>query len=108
MLFQNYVRSFLKPLSFYLFHPLNAWKKESDFVTKQGLTILCKFENQIERESACEKESILVSLRNLLTYPFIGEKIENDAIKLYGWHFDIVNGDLKGFNPETKFFDSVG
>jgi len=61
-----------------------------------------------EKEAACEEEIILVSLRNLLTYPFVNEKIQDDSLKIYGWHFDIEGGELKGFNPETKYFESIG
>ena len=61
-----------------------------------------------EQLHACEQESILVSLKNLLTYPFIVERIENGDIDIYGWHFDIETGTLMAFDPETKFFDPIG
>jgi carbonic anhydrase len=62
---------------------------------------------QEEKESACEKESVVLSLNNLLTYPFIQEKVEDDSLKIFGWHFDIRTGELLGFDPDTKFFDPI-
>jgi carbonic anhydrase len=62
----------------------------------------------LEREGACEKESILVSIKNLLTFPFVLQKIEDGTLKIYGWHFNIESGQLQGFNPVTKFFDPIG
>jgi carbonic anhydrase len=56
---------------------------------------------------ACEFEGILVSMRNLLEYPSIKERVEKDALQLYGWHFDIDQGLLRGFNPETKQFEEI-
>ena len=67
-----------------------------------------KDKTQEEKEHACEQESILVSLRNLITYPFIEERLNDDSLKLYGWHFDIEKGSLFGFDPETKFFEPIG
>ena len=60
-----------------------------------------------EQESACEHETILVSLKNLLTYPFVEERIKNNQLKIYGWHFNIESGELMAFDPETKFFELV-
>lgn len=64
--------------------------------------------SSLEKECACEKEAILVSVKNLLTFPFILERIEDETLKIYGWHFNIENGQLEGFNPVTKFFDPIG
>ncbi len=61
-----------------------------------------------EQESACQMETILVSLRNLITYPFIAERIKQNKIKIYGWHFDVLTGELQAFNPETRFFETIG
>ena len=62
---------------------------------------------QEEKEHACQQETVLLSLNNLLTYDFIKERVEEESLKLYGWHFDIVKGELLGFDPETKFFDPI-
>lgn len=61
-----------------------------------------------EQEKACEQESVLVSLKNLLTYPWIKDRIENDSLYVYGWHFDIVAGDLLCFNPASQQFEALG
>lgn len=58
--------------------------------------------------SSCEFESILVSMKNLLAYPSVKKRVESDKLKLYGWHFDIEKGVLKGFDPETQFFEPIG
>lgn len=61
-----------------------------------------------ERCQACEQETILVSLRNLLSYPFVEERLENNQLKLYGWYFNIEEGELWGFNPESRYFELMG
>jgi carbonic anhydrase len=61
-----------------------------------------------EQERACEQEILLVSLRNLLGYPWIMERIEKNQLALYAWYFNIRNGELHSFNPNTGFFEVVG
>jgi carbonic anhydrase len=60
-----------------------------------------------EQEAACEQESILISLRNLISYPAIEERINADNIGIFGWHFELESGILRSFNPETKQFESL-
>lgn len=60
-----------------------------------------------EQQSACEHESIIISLRNLMSYPYIVERMQADKINIYGWHFDIETGDIMAFDPDTGFFESI-
>jgi carbonic anhydrase len=45
-----------------------------------------------EQCSLCEKESVNVSLSNLLTYPFVRDGLVKKTLSLKGGHFDFVNG----------------
>jgi carbonic anhydrase len=54
-----------------------------------------------------EQTSILVSLNNLTTYPWVSDAINAGTLKLHGWYFDIPNGRLLNYNPKTKAFDDV-
>ncbi len=60
-----------------------------------------------EQESACEQESILVSIKNLLSYPWVENRLAQDKLKIYGMHFNIENGELLSFDPQTRYFESV-
>ncbi len=53
---------------------------------------------------ACEQAAILVSLDNLLSFPWIRERIDNNTLELHGWHFDIDSGDLLAYSAETATF----
>lgn len=64
--------------------------------------------SQDEQERACEQEILLVSLRNLLGYPWIIEKVEKKELALYAWHFNIHTGELLSFNPGTGIFETIG
>jgi len=52
----------------------------------------------------CEQESILVSLQNLTTFPWIREPVEQGSLTLHGWYFDIEHGELLGYNTGTQQF----
>ncbi len=47
-----------------------------------------------ERCNACEKEAIRVSLRNLLSFPWIKSRVESGTLTLTGLHFNVETGSL--------------
>jgi carbonic anhydrase len=61
-----------------------------------------------ERLRAFEQEGVLVSLRNLETFPFVREAVTAGELTLHGAWMDIAEGVLHLFNPATRSFDPVG
>ena len=51
-----------------------------------------------------EKEAVLVSLENLMTFPFIREAVENDMLALHGLWTEIGDGELEYFDTKTSSF----
>ncbi len=51
-----------------------------------------------------ERASILVSLDNLLSYPWLRERVTAGQLTLTGWYFDINDGALHGFDLATRQF----
>ncbi len=47
------------------------------------------------RCSLCERESIRVSLANLLTFPWIKSRVDANTLTLAGWHFNVQTGELE-------------
>ncbi len=60
-----------------------------------------------EKEISHVQETVLVSLKNLLSYPNIGKKIDSNKVKLYGWMVNLRDGQLMAFNPQTRMFDTI-
>jgi carbonic anhydrase len=58
-----------------------------------------------QQDKACEHASILVSLENLLTFPWIRERVEADTLDLHGWYFDIESGNLYSYQPASGKFE---
>lgn len=56
---------------------------------------------------ACEQYAIQLSLENLMTFPWIRDRVNADTLTLHGWYFDFEIGELLGFSPETGKFSPL-
>ncbi|MSS27298.1 carbonic anhydrase [Desulfovibrio sp. PG-178-WT-4] len=56
---------------------------------------------------ACEQVSLLVSLRNLLSYPWIAQKVGRQELALHAWYFDLEQGELLGYFPASGGFEPL-
>ena len=60
-----------------------------------------------EQARALEKRSILVSLENLMTFPFVSDRVASGDLSLHGlWH-NIGEGGLEAYDPATNAFVQV-
>ncbi len=59
------------------------------------------------RKRALEKASVVISLGNLMTFPFVKEAVENDMLTLHGLWNEIGEGGLEGYDPTTGGFIAV-
>lgn len=57
-----------------------------------------------ERIHALEREAVMVSLRNLMTFPFVRERVEDGRLQLHGLWKDIRNGALEVYDPAAGGF----
>lgn len=57
-----------------------------------------------EQHSACEQASILQSLDNLLTYPWLKRRVDEGKLVLHGWYFDIDGGALMAYSACQQRF----
>ena len=99
------------------YHACNGTKKElyEDTVfIKKWLEILKSAYDTIDKSleendqvRELEKRSIIVSLQNLMGFPFVAEAIKEDRLTLHGvWH-DIASGRLMAFDSELDQFTNV-
>ncbi|MCV2894917.1 carbonic anhydrase [Lentibacter sp. XHP0401] len=62
---------------------------------------------EAEQPDALEKEAVLVSLSNLMTFPFIADDVKSGKLTLHGlWH-DIADGAVEQYHPETGSFTAI-
>ena len=56
---------------------------------------------------AVEQASVVNSVANLMTFPWIAERVAAGKLVLHAWWFNLTEGQLYAFNPETATFDPV-
>ncbi len=60
-----------------------------------------------EQVKFCEFESIKSSLKNLMTFPFVKEAVENNKLSVHGWYFDIATGDLLEYIKDKGIWSKI-
>jgi len=55
-----------------------------------------------QRIDACEKTAVGHSLNNLMTYPWIHERVNTGSLNLLGCYYDLRNGELITLEEITK------
>lgn len=61
--------------------------------------------SDVDKLKACEQRAVLVSLRNLMGFDFVRERVENNTLILHGWYFDLTAGELLRYNPDNALFE---
>lgn len=54
-----------------------------------------------------EKHAVMISLENLMTFPWLKERVEEGELTLHGLWTDIGEGGLEHYNPKTEKFEPV-
>jgi carbonic anhydrase len=60
-----------------------------------------------EQARTCGQIAITVSLQNLLTFPWVRERVEQGSVSLHGWYFDIDAGELSAYSEEAQAFTAL-
>jgi len=57
--------------------------------------------------SASERQSVLLSLDNLTTFPFVRAAMAAGNLSLHGWYLNIFEGALEIWNPDNETFERL-
>jgi carbonic anhydrase len=47
-----------------------------------------------------ERLSVVSQIENLLTYPYVKERVEAGALHLHGWLYDVETGEIEYYDPD--------
>ncbi len=56
---------------------------------------------------ALEKQAVLISMENLMTFPFVRQAIESNEMTLHGLWTDIGEGGLQQYDPASREFQPL-
>ena len=62
---------------------------------------------ETDRLRALEKEAVVVSLENLMTFPFVRRAVEEDMLTLHGLWNDTGAGGLEQYDPTSGGFSAI-
>lgn len=60
-----------------------------------------------EIESIVEKANIVQQVKHLLTYPFIKERYDKGEMKIFGWYYNIGEGEVWNYNHDSEQFEVI-
>ena len=84
---------------------ISGWMKVASHARNRVLSRM-PGESKEAQARACEQEAILVSLDNLLTFPWILERVAQKKLALHGWYFDMERAELLRYNPGSNSFEA--
>ena len=67
----------------------------------------CASKDFEEKCTYCEKYSLKISLKNLLTFPFVKKAFDDGKLQLHAMLFDIKNCTLSEYNPSKNCFEEI-
>ena len=67
----------------------------------------CKHTDPGDRHRALEQQVVLVSLDNLMTFPWVAERVKAKKLELHGWYFDMAEGALMEYSEKTGTFENL-
>jgi len=90
-----------------VFPYLSTWLAQGKVLQNRMNQKYGSFESRETMLRTAEKESVQIQLENMLTYPFVKEKIEEGSLKIHGWIYNIQTGGLSYYDEEENKFKSI-
>jgi len=85
---------------------LDKWTKVAEPAAREVLADMPDADLD-EQACACSRRALAASLKNLRSYPWITTALEQQNAKIHGWYFNLSNGDLECFRPESASFETL-
>lgn len=63
--------------------------------------------NLDQQVDVCSQYALIHSLSNLMTFPWLKEKVEAGNLALHAWYFDLSTGLIEVLNQENNMFETM-
>ncbi|MBL8666659.1 MAG: carbonic anhydrase [Rhodospirillales bacterium] len=85
---------------------IHHWMQITDEARRR--TLLVARQQPIEVQlRILTQEAIKTSLANLLSFPWISERVEDGRLRIHGWRFDLEDGNMYVYVPERDAFEPL-
>jgi carbonic anhydrase len=88
-------------------------EKSSSFVgrwmdiLRPGFKRIKDIEGTEEQVASLEREAVMISIENLITFPFVKEAVKRNDLTLHGLWTDIAEGTLEQFDVSKQHFVKI-
>ena len=88
-------------------------EKSSSFVgrwmdiLRPGFERIKDIEGAEDQVASLEREAVMISIENLITFPFVKEAVNENELTLHGLWTDIAEGTLEQFDIKTQNFVQI-
>lgn len=76
-------------------------------ILKPKYQLVQDIEDEEQQARQLERQSVVASLENLMTFPFVEEKVRDGSLSLHGLWTDIGEGGLECYDPKLELFTKV-
>lgn len=76
-------------------------------ILKPSFPAVSSVKDPKDQARAFEKHSVLVSLENLMSFPFVKSRVQDGLLSLHGLWTDIGEGGLEYYDPQDHAFHAV-
>lgn len=97
------IEGLFKPLDPKKLNYVINWLKVGHPAKKLTLETISSTTPANVRNQIAEQVSVVYQLKNLMTYPFISERVNDGSLKLHGWYFDIETGEISYYDEKCCF-----
>jgi carbonic anhydrase len=73
-------------------------------ILRPGVQSVSHIEDEHERTRALEHETVMISMKNLMTFPFVSKRVEAGDLTLHGLWLDIAEGVVEQYLPAQDKF----
>ena len=94
-------------------HSLYDGDEKSDnreFIDDWMAIVGCAVQSRLTGEALhryVEKEAVKISLANLLSFPWVQDRVDAGNLKTHGWWFDLEEGDLKSYSEKLEWISLI-
>lgn len=80
--------------------------KQNDFITR-WVSLIDVDSAKHEEINTVAKKALFSSFQNCLTFPWIKSRFEEKKLAIHLWFFDIKEGKIYAYSPESKQFEPL-
>ena len=76
-------------------------------ILRPGFERIKDIEGAEDQVASLEREAVMISIENLITFPFVKEAVNKNDLTLHGLWTDIAEGTLEQFDVNKQNFVKI-